>query len=103
MTALPQWPAMPVRLTPLRQAYEDAQANVRELLAASMRRSTDGGFSVSLERDSKGVTKPSVVVRQCEQFPSLEDAEAAAVALYERLRSRYPLASGYVGAEGEGE
>ena len=100
MSAIAQSDA-PARLSPLRQAYEDAQANVRELLAAAMRRTPDGGFSIALSRDSKGVTKPEVTVRQCDEFPTLAEVEAAVTAAYDRLRMKYPLPSGYVGAEGE--
>lgn len=93
-------PAAP-RLSPLRQAYEDAQRNVRELLEHAARRTPDGGFSIALSRDSKGLTKPEVTVRQCDEFPTLAECEAAATAAYDRLRMKYPMPSGYVGAEGE--
>lgn len=86
---------------PLRQAYDDAQATIALLLHAVTTRQPEGGFSVSLERDSKGVTKPTVVVRQCDEFPTFEAVEQAAQAAYDRLRARYPLPSGYAGAEGE--
>lgn len=89
------------RLTPLRQAYEDAQQTVRDLLAARANAKAEGGFHISLSRDSKGLTKPEVTVRQCEEFPTLAECEAAAQAAYDRLRMRYPMPNGYVGAEGE--
>jgi hypothetical protein len=93
-------PAPPVRLSPLRQAYEDAQANVRELLEAHANRRPESGCSVSLERDSRGVTKPSVTVRVGEEHPTLEAAVAACIGVYDQLRQRYPLPSGLTGAEG---
>lgn len=86
---------------PLRQAYDDAQRTIVQLLASRASRQPEGAFSVSLDRDSKGVTKPSVTVRQCDEFPTLVECEQAAQATYDRLRARYPLPSGYAGAEGE--
>lgn len=84
-------------LTPLRQAYADSQATIAALLAGEATRKPEGAFSVSLERDSKGVTKPTVVVRQCDEFPTLAACEAAATALFDRLAAKYPSPSPHDG------
>jgi hypothetical protein len=97
MTASPEEPR---RLSPLRQAYEDSQAIVRELLAEQFTRKPEAGCSVSLERDSRGVTKPAVTVRVGEEFPTLAAAAAAAVETFDQLRMRYPLPGGLTGSEG---
>jgi hypothetical protein len=90
----------PRPLSPLRQAYADAQANVRELLEAQAQRRPESSASVSLERDSRGVTKPSVSVKVGEEFPTLGDAVAACIEVYDQLRMRYPLPGGLTGSEG---
>lgn len=48
--------------------------------------------SVTLSRNAKGETQIEVVVRTGEagSVQTIEEAEAAAVSVYERLRDRYP-------------
>jgi hypothetical protein len=58
--------------------------------------------SVTLSRNAKGETQIEVVVRTGEagSVQTIEEAEAAAVTVYERLRARYPTSTGNVGAAG---
>lgn len=52
-----------------------------------------GGSTVSLTRNAKGETQLEVVVRTSEQgdVTTIEEAEQAAQAVYDRLRIRYPF------------
>jgi hypothetical protein len=61
------------------------------------------GSSVSLTRNAKGETQIDVEVKTSENGSAATVEQAAEVAAteYEKLRGRYPLASGYVGATGE--
>lgn len=58
--------------------------------------------SVTLSRNAKGETQIEVVVRTAEQGDVQTAADAATVAqqLYDTLRARYPMSSGFVGASG---
>lgn len=58
--------------------------------------------SVTLARNSKGETQIEIVVRTGDAgaVATIEEAEAAAITVYERLRARYPMSSGNVGAGG---
>jgi hypothetical protein len=66
-------------------------------MASLHRRPAEPESSVSLTRNAKGVTQCDVTVR------GIDAAECAALAtqLYDELRVRYPLPSGFTGAEGE--
>lgn len=59
-----------------------------------------GTSSVTLARNAKGETQIEVVVRTAEDgdVRTAEEAEAVAQRAYDRLRSRYPMSSGLVGA-----
>jgi hypothetical protein len=57
--------------------------------------------SVTLSRNAKGETQIEVVVRTGDDeslVATTEDAEAVAQRVYDRLRARYPLASGHTTA-----
>lgn len=56
------------------------------------------GSSVSLTRNAKGETQIEVVVRTGDDVPTTTDAELIAQDVFDRLRARYPMSSGYVGA-----
>lgn len=55
--------------------------------------------SVALSRNAKGETQIEVVVRTGEGVETVEHACVTAEVVYETLRARYPLASGFVGAQ----
>lgn len=79
-------PASPARMT---------LSRVVELLLE--RRNVERS-SVTLTRNAKGETQIDVVVRTGDEgspIVTVEDAEAAAGRVYDRLRARYPLTSGY--------
>lgn len=56
--------------------------------------------SVSLSRNAKGETQIEVVVRTSDEgaVQTVEQAEAVAQLVYDRLRAAYPMANGHVGA-----
>lgn len=56
--------------------------------------------SVTLSRNAKGETQIEVVVRTNEHgdIQTIEQAEQHARDIYDRLRTRYPMQSGFVGA-----
>ena len=80
----------PRRLTPTERLHEVTMASLS-------RRPSEPESSVSLTRNAKGVTQCDVTVRG----PDAAACKALAVELYDALRMRYPLPSGFTGAEGE--
>ena len=55
--------------------------------------------SVTLSRNARGETQIEVVVRTGdENVATIEDAETKATDVFERLRARYPMSTGYVAA-----
>lgn len=60
-----------------------------------LRRGSVEHSSVTLSRNSKGDTQIEVVVRTGDGSPvkTIDEAEAAAIAVYDRLRERYPHGS----------
>ncbi len=56
--------------------------------------------SVSLVRNARGETQIEVTVRASETsaVATVTEAETVAVEVFERLRMRYPMSTGYVGA-----
>ena len=70
------------------------------MVEALLERRDHGPSSVTVARNAKGETQLEVVVRTAEGGPitTLEQAEAAACEVYDRLRRRYPMSSGMVGA-----
>lgn len=78
---------------------EQAQPTKRMTLTQVVEKLLDRGSSehssVTLSRNSKGETQIEVVVRTGEggAVQSIEEAEAAAITVYDRLRDRYPSAA----------
>lgn len=83
-------PAEPRRQTPTERLHELAMAHATRPLAAPE-------HSCDLTRNAKGVTQIALTVRGADPA----EVVASATELYDALRARYPLPSGYVGAEGE--
>lgn len=75
-----------------------SRMTMTEMVRALLTKQTAERSSVTLSRNAKGETQIEVVVRTSEttdgSVPDVEAAEAVAVDVYERLRARYPLASG---------
>lgn len=97
MSAPAAEPAEPRRPTPTERMHE-ANARLHELaMTFATRPSAQPEHSCELTRNAKGATQIALTVR------GTDAAEVVALAceLYEGVRSRYPLPSGYVGAEGE--
>lgn len=90
--AAPDFEALPRRLT---------QAQIIGLLL--QRRSADHS-SVSLSRNAKGETQIEVTVRSGDsaEVETVDEAAEKAAELYDRLRRRFPLSSGHVGATNDG-
>jgi hypothetical protein len=80
----------PRRLTPTERLHEVT-------MAAMTRPTAPPEHSCDLTRNAKGATQISLTVRGTDPAEVVERATA----LYDTLRARYPLPSGYVGAEGE--
>jgi hypothetical protein len=79
-----------MKLTPTQRLHEVT-------MAAMTRPVAPPESSVSFTRNAKGVTQIEITVRA----PAAIDAYDVARGIYEDARARYPLPSGYVGAEGE--
>lgn len=71
-----------------------------EVVEQLLQRGAAGPSSVTLVRNAKGETQLEVVVRTGEQgeVQTIADAELVAVEVYDRLRTRYPMSDGKVGA-----
>jgi hypothetical protein len=80
----------PRRLTPTERLHEVT-------MAAMTRPTAPPEHSCDLTRNAKGATQISLTVRGTDPAEVVERATE----LYDSLRARYPLPSGYVGAEGE--
>lgn len=78
------------RLTPTQRLHEVTMASLT-------REARPPESSVSLTRNARGVTQIDVTVRA----EAADEAEKQAREIYERLRNRYPLPSGFVDAKGE--
>lgn len=89
----------------IRPVETGKRLTLSEIVQQLLSRSGNERSSVQLSRNAKGVTQIDVTVRtgDTEGITTALDAEREAVAIYDRLRRRYPLPSGYVGAEGEGD
>jgi hypothetical protein len=88
--------APPVRLT-LTQAYRNL-LDVTSLLLTRQSNRTPAQ-DVELTRNIKGETNIKVSGSTLED-ETLEECAERVAALYEQLRMRFPLESGYVGAQG---
>lgn len=80
----------PRRQTPTERLHEVT-------MSALNRRPSEPESAVTISRNAKGVTQFEVTVRG----PDADAVYAKAQELNDGLRARYPLPSGYVGAEGE--
>jgi hypothetical protein len=78
------------RLTPTQRLHEVTMAAIARAPSAPE-------HSLSLTRNAKGVTQIELTGRSHD----LAELVASVTELYDTLRARYPLPSGYVGAEGE--
>lgn len=63
-----------------------------------LQRGSSEHSAVTLSRNSKGETQIEVVVRTGDTgtVTTVEEAEAAAISVYDRLRGRYPMSNGQV-------
>ncbi len=77
--------------SPWRAAYETL---VEALVSRPAGRAEAGAYSESLERDSKGIVKPAVSLRVCEEFPTAEAVQAAVKLRFDELCRAYPLPNG---------
>lgn len=84
-------------------AAKPKRMSLSDVVEALLNRGGSEHSSVTLSRNSKGETQIEVVVRTGETggVQTIADAESAAQEVYDRLRARYPMSSGYVGAGGE--
>lgn len=83
-------PELPRRLSPTERLHEVTMAAMTRPTAAPE-------HSCDLTRNAKGQTQIALTVRGTD----LSEVVALATASYDALRMKYPLPSGYVGAEGE--
>jgi hypothetical protein len=85
-------------------ADHTSRLSLSEIVRLLLSRTPHDRSSVSLTRNAKGVTQIDVTVRtgDDEDLATPRDAEKHAVEIYERLRARYPMPDGFVGAEREG-
>jgi hypothetical protein len=73
--------------------------SLSDVLTLVLSRGSAERDSVELSRNAKGETQ-IVIVARTREGETLEDVGERARDEYDRNRMRYPLASGYVGAEG---
>lgn len=81
------------------QRAADVYDRLTEKYASTSGEDTGGGV-VDLSRNAKGETQVGVSVRTAEG-EDVTDAELRAVDVYDRLRRRFPMSTGYVGASPE--
>jgi hypothetical protein len=77
----------------LTDAYNDAQATIERLLT----RSASTTATAELTRNAKGETQVAVKATGA----TITEAEAEAMAAYDRLCSRYPTGTGFVRNDGD--
>lgn len=72
-----------------------------EIVELLLARGAPEHSSVSLSRNSKGETQIEVTVRTDRDAGvlTIDDAAAKVIETYDTLRARYPMSSGYVGAQ----
>jgi len=71
-----------------------------DVLTMTLQRGSGNQDSVSLSRNARGETQIEVVARSREN-ETLRQVEQRARETYDRLRSTFPLSTGYVGANGD--
>jgi hypothetical protein len=92
---------MPSATTQPRAAEPAKRLSLSEIVGMLLTRSgSANNSSVTLSRNAKGDTQIEVTVRTDDEdgLRTPEEAAARARAIYDTLRSAYPLASGHVGA-----
>jgi hypothetical protein len=88
--------------SPAEPGHEPAKRlSLSQIVELLLNRGSGEHSSVELSRNAKGETQISVTVRTADagEVLTAEQAMAKAVDLYDQLRSRYPMASGFVGAQ----
>jgi hypothetical protein len=82
------------------QAGAAKRMTLSQVVESLLSRGSSEHSSMTLSRNSKGETQIEVVVRTGDTggVETIGEAEAAAVEVYERLRARFPMSSGFVGA-----
>lgn len=85
---------------PAAAAEPPKRLSLSQIVELLLNRGSGEHSSVELSRNAKGETQIAVTVRTAETGDVLtaEQAAAKAIDLYDQLRSRYPMASGYAGA-----
>ena len=81
------------------RASRPHRLSLSDVLTLVLSRGSGERDSVELTRNAKGETQ-IVVVARTREGETLEDVGVRARDEYDRNRMRYPLANGYVGAEG---
>jgi hypothetical protein len=87
---------------PAEPAHEPAKRlSLSQIVELLLNRGGGEHSSVELSRNAKGETQIAVTVRTADAGDVLtaEQAMAKAVDLYDQLRSRYPMASGFTSAQ----
>lgn len=82
------------------EPHKTRRMTMTELVELLLNRQASERSSVTLARNAKGDTQIEVVVRTGEtaDAKTVEDAMDKAVAVYDRLRMRYPLSTGLTSA-----
>ena len=78
-------------------AVKPHRLSLSDILTMTLQRGSGNQDSVSLSRNARGETQIEVVARSREN-ETLRMVEQRARETYDRLRSTFPLANGYVGA-----
>ena len=94
-------PSTPQPDSPAGQAGERPRRLTQsEIIQQLLAKGSSEHHSISLSRNAKGETQIEVVIRSGgDDAPTATDAEQLATGIYDRLRAKYPMASGYVGAQ----
>lgn len=89
-------------MTAAELAPKPKRMTLSEVVEQLLARSASDRSSVSLTRNAKGETQIEVVVRTSDagEVTTTDAAAAKAVELYDNLRRKYPLASGYTAKPG---
>jgi hypothetical protein len=82
------------------QAGAGKRMTLSQVVESLLNRGSSEHSSVTLSRNAKGETQIEVVVRTGDTggVETVGEAEELAVEVYERLRARFPMSSGFVGA-----
>lgn len=85
------------------EQHRSSRVSLSEVVRLLLERQQVERSTVSLTRNAKGETQIEVTVRTAEDgsITTVAEAEAVARDVYDRLRARYPMSDGRVGAGGE--